>query len=43
VLWIVLAINPAMFALEIGAGLMAASASSQADALDFSAMQETTP
>ena len=35
VLWTVLAINAAMFAVEIGAGLMAGSASLQADALDF--------
>lgn len=35
VLWIVLIINAAMFALEIGAGLMAGSTSLQADALDF--------
>jgi Co/Zn/Cd efflux system component len=35
VLWIVLAINAAMFLLEIGAGLAAGSASLQADALDF--------
>lgn len=35
VLWIVLAINLAMFAVEIGAGLAAGSASLQADALDF--------
>jgi Co/Zn/Cd efflux system component len=35
VLWAVLAINTAMFALEIGAGLMSDSASLQADALDF--------
>ena len=35
VLWFVLAINAAMFAIEIGAGLMAGSASLQADALDF--------
>jgi Co/Zn/Cd efflux system component len=35
VLWTVLAINAAMFALEIGAGLAAGSASLQADALDF--------
>ena len=35
VLWAVLAINAAMFALEIGAGLMSGSASLQADALDF--------
>jgi Co/Zn/Cd efflux system component len=35
VLWAVLLINAAMFAVEIGAGLMAGSASLQADALDF--------
>jgi Co/Zn/Cd efflux system component len=35
VLMAVLAINAAMFAVEIGAGLMAGSASLQADALDF--------
>jgi Co/Zn/Cd efflux system component len=35
VLWLVLAINAAMFAVEIGAGLAAGSASLQADALDF--------
>ena len=35
VLWTVLAINAAMFAVEIGAGLAAGSASLQADALDF--------
>src|ERR1700704_7061520 len=35
VLWIVLAINAAMFAIEIGAGLAAGSASLRADALDF--------
>src|SRR6266700_7108002 len=35
VLWAVLAINAAMFAVEIGAGLAAGSASLQADALDF--------
>jgi Co/Zn/Cd efflux system component len=35
VLWAVLAINAAMFAVEIGAGLTAGSASLQADALDF--------
>ena len=34
-LWIVLAVNAVMFAVEIGAGLMAGSASLQADALDF--------
>src|SRR5580700_9829509 len=34
-LWAVLAINSAMFVLEIGAGLAAGSASLQADALDF--------
>jgi Co/Zn/Cd efflux system component len=35
VLWAVLAINALMFAVEIGAGLQAGSASLQADALDF--------
>jgi Co/Zn/Cd efflux system component len=35
VLWLVLAINAVMFAVEIGAGLAAGSASLQADALDF--------
>src|SRR5499426_209238 len=35
VLWTVLAINAAMFLVEIGAGLAAGSASLQADALDF--------
>lgn len=35
VLWLVLAINAAMFFVEIGAGLAAGSASLQADALDF--------
>jgi Co/Zn/Cd efflux system component len=35
VLWAVLAINSGMFAVELGAGLMAGSASLQADALDF--------
>ena len=35
VLWVVLAINAAMFLIEIGAGLSAGSASLQADALDF--------
>ena len=35
ILWIVLAINAAMFLVEIGAGLAAGSASLQADALDF--------
>lgn len=34
-LWIILFINAAMSALEIGAGLAAGSASLQADALDF--------
>jgi Co/Zn/Cd efflux system component len=34
-LWIVFAINALMFAIEIGAGLQAGSASLQADALDF--------
>src|SRR5437588_8483793 len=35
VLWVALVINAAMFAVEIGAGLPAGSASLQADALDF--------
>jgi Co/Zn/Cd efflux system component len=35
ILWGVLAINAVMFLVEIGAGLAAASASLQADALDF--------
>jgi Co/Zn/Cd efflux system component len=35
VLWIVLAINAAMFLVEIAAGVVAGSASLQADALDF--------
>ncbi len=35
VLWAVLAINAAMFVIEVGAGLAAGSASLQADALDF--------
>jgi len=35
VLWQVLAINAAMFSVEIGAGLAAGSAALQADALDF--------
>jgi Co/Zn/Cd efflux system component len=35
VLWIVLAINAAIFLVEIGAGVAASSASLQADALDF--------
>ena len=35
VLWAALAINGAMFLVEIGAGLAAGSASLQADALDF--------
>jgi Co/Zn/Cd efflux system component len=35
ILWIVLAINLAMFLVEIGAGVAAGSASLQADALDF--------
>jgi len=34
-LWAVLAINAAMFAVEVGAGVAAGSASLQADALDF--------
>jgi Co/Zn/Cd efflux system component len=35
VLWLVLAINLAMFAVEIGASLIAGSSALQADALDF--------
>jgi len=35
ILWLVLAINAAMFGVEIGAGLAAGSASLQADAVDF--------
>lgn len=35
VLWAVLAINTAMFAVEVAAGLAAGSAALQADALDF--------
>jgi Co/Zn/Cd efflux system component len=35
VLWAVLCINAAMFVVEVGAGLVAGSASLQADALDF--------
>jgi Co/Zn/Cd efflux system component len=35
VLWIALALNAGMFAVDIGAGLAAGSASLQADALDF--------
>jgi Co/Zn/Cd efflux system component len=35
VLWAVLAINSAMFTVDVAAGLMAGSASLQADALDF--------
>ena len=35
VLWAVLIINAAMFAFEIGAGLLSGSAALQADALDF--------
>ena len=35
VLWMVLAINAAMFVVEVGAGVAAGSASLQADALDF--------
>jgi Co/Zn/Cd efflux system component len=35
VLWWVLAINAAMFSVEVGAGLAAGSAALQADALDF--------
>jgi len=43
VLWAALFINAAMFAVEIGAGLAAGSASLQADALDFLGMLRTIP
>jgi Co/Zn/Cd efflux system component len=42
-LWVVLAINALMFAVEVVAGLAAGSASLQADALDFLGDAETTP
>ena len=42
-LWAVLAINAAMFAVEVIAGLAAGSASLQADALDFLGMPPITP
>ena len=42
VLWAVLAINAAMFAVEVIAGLAAGSASLQADALDFLGTRPTT-
>lgn len=42
VLWAVLAINAAMFVIEVGAGLAAGSASLQADALDSWATRRTT-
>src|SRR4029078_1586663 len=35
VLWAVLAVNTVMFAVEVAAGVVAGSASLQADALDF--------
>src|SRR5262245_39201680 len=35
VLWVVLAINAVMFAIEVAAGVAAGSASLQADAFDF--------
>src|SRR6266576_3298717 len=35
ILWVVLGLNVTMFAVEIGAGVAASSASLQADALDF--------
>ena len=35
ILWVALAVNLAMFAVEIGAGLAAQSASLLADSLDF--------
>jgi Co/Zn/Cd efflux system component len=34
-LWLVIAINAAMFAVEMGAGALAGSQALQADALDF--------
>ena len=44
VLWAVLGIKPAMFAVEVAAGVAAGSASLQADALDFlGGDAETTP
>jgi hypothetical protein len=43
VLWVVLAINAVMFAVEVAAGVAAGSASLQADALDFLLMVEITP
>ena len=42
-LWAVLGINAAMFAVEVVAGLAAGSASLQADALDFLGTRATTP
>jgi Co/Zn/Cd efflux system component len=43
VLWAVLGSNAAMFAVEVIAGLVAGSASLQADALDFLGDAATTP
>ncbi len=42
ILWVALAINLAMFALEIGAGVRAGSVSLLSDSLDSSAMPPTT-
>ena len=42
VLWAVLTINAAMFAVEVITGLAAGSASLQADALTFSVTPQTT-
>jgi Co/Zn/Cd efflux system component len=43
VLWTVLHVNAAMFAVEIAAGFAAGSASLQADSLDFLGDAQTTP
>ncbi len=42
ILWIALAVNLAMFLVEIGAGVAAQSVSLLADSLDFWAMPATT-
>lgn len=42
VLWIALVVNAAMFAVELGAGLKADSASLLADAADFLGVRRTT-
>ena len=41
-LWAVIAINAAMFIVEMGAGALAGSQALQADALDFAAMPRPT-